>query len=103
MLRYTFNPYDPVRLEASIGGGAAFGDHVSPLVSWSVMSNYRLTEKIGIIAGVAFTGTFARSGGSASVIESNEPVAYIAPDQAASSTLFTPSFLFKVGLRVTPW
>lgn len=102
MLRYTLNPYDPIRIETSIGGGAAFGNSISPLVSWSTMLNYQLTEKIGLIGGAAFTGTFARTGGAVPIATGNEPTAFVVTD-AASSSLFTPSFVLKVGVRISPW
>jgi len=102
MFRYTLNPYDRNRLEASIGGGAAFGESISPLVSFSVMVNSRFSDVISLTAGPMFTGTFGRSG-TAAPIDVAGPVAYVYTNKPASSTLFTPNVQLKVGIRITPW
>jgi hypothetical protein len=101
ILRYTLNPYDRTRIEANVGLGAAFGENTSSLVSFGVTFNPYLTDAISLTVGPTWTGMFTKSTSSAAVT-ADGPVAYSINDQAAS-TLFTPSFMVKAGLRIKPW
>jgi hypothetical protein len=101
MLRYTFNPYDRVRIEGNIGAGAAFGENTSPLITAGVMFQPRITDAISLMVGGTWTGIFTTS--TATTPEAIDgPVAYNVKDQAAP-TLFTPSFVGKIGLRIKAW
>jgi hypothetical protein len=106
LVRYTPNPYDMIRLEASAGGGAAFYDGGVPLVAGSLMGNYSLSEVIGISLGVLFSGSFTKtaapSASNQQSFQSDLPVAYVQQNTSASS-LFTPSVTFRFGFRIKPW
>jgi hypothetical protein len=106
LVRYTPNPYDMIRLEASAGGGVAFYDGGVPLVAGSLMGTYSLSEVVGFSVGVLFSGTFTKtatsSGADQQSFQSDLPIAYVQQNTAASS-LFTPSVTFRLGLRIKPW
>jgi trimeric autotransporter adhesin len=101
IFRYTFNPYDRGHIDGNIGFGVASGENTSSLVSVGVTFTSSLTDAISLTVGPTWTGMFTKST-SAAAVTADGPVAYSVSDQAAS-TLFTPSFMVKAGLRIKPW
>lgn len=108
MLRYTFNPYDKFRLEASAGGGVAFDGAATPLVSASAAVTTSVTNWLGFSLGAAFAGTFSEvstpvTSGVAPTGNSAMPVGYVTENAPSSTTLFSPSLTIRAGFRIKPW
>ncbi|HEY6171390.1 MAG TPA: hypothetical protein VIX80_03930 [Candidatus Kapabacteria bacterium] len=109
MLRYTFNPYDKFRVEASGGGGIAFdGGATTPLVSASAAVTTSVTNFLGFSFGVAFAGTFSEvsapvTSGVAPSESNAMPIGYIMENSPSSTTLFSPSLTIRAGFRIKAW
>ncbi|MEI8135194.1 MAG: hypothetical protein WCH46_09010 [bacterium] len=104
MARWTMNPFDAIRFEGSIGGGASFASQIDPLLSASLFGVYDLSRNIGLIVGASLSGTWASTSpttNSASVSVS-DPVGYVTVNQA-SRMLFTPSYALRVGVKFKAW
>lgn len=107
MLRYTVNPYDKFRVEASAGGGIAFDNAATPLVAASLAVTTSVTNWFGVSFGAVFAGTFSEvsSPGISGVVPSENsamPVGYITDNTPSSTTLFSPSLSFRFGVRIRP-
>lgn len=105
MARYTVNPYDLVRWELSGGVGAAFAATTSPLASVMFAGGFDITENIGMSLGVSFAGAWTKADPQsvqAEPMPSSDPVGYVTVNHAAT-TLFTPSYSIRAGLKLKLW
>jgi hypothetical protein len=100
---YTFNPYDMIHLEGTIGAGAAFASTSAPLVSGALFAGYDLSQKVTISTGIAFAAAWtkanAQNSAAQAVISGTDPIGYVTTNHA-SATLFTPSYGLRVGLKL---
>ncbi len=108
MLRYTVNPYDKYRIEASAGGGVVFDGAATPLISASAAVTTSVTNWLGFSLGAAFAGTFSEvsspvTSGVAPIENSAMPIGYITENTPSSTTLFSPSLTIRAGFRIKPW
>ena len=100
---YTFNPYDMIHFEGTIGAGLAFASPTAPLVSGALYAGYDVTPKVGISAGIAFAGAWTKANAQNSAVQAiasgTDPIGYVTVNHA-SATLFTPSYGFRVGMKL---
>ena len=105
VVHYTFNPFDMIHFEGTLGAGAAFASKTAPLVSAALFAGYDLSSHVGISAGIAFAGAWTGANAQQAAqqnLDSADPIGYVTVNHA-SATLFTPSYGLRVGLKVKPW
>ncbi len=99
---YTFNPYDMIHFEGTIGAGMAFGSSNAPLMSGAIYAGHDFNEHFGLSAGLAFAGAWtaanAQNAAIQAVASGTDPIGYVTTNHA-SATLFTPSYALRVGLK----
>ncbi len=103
VFHYTFNPYDMIHFEGTAGVGLAFASTSAPLVSGAFFAGYDLTSKLGISAGIAFSGAWNKANAQSSTVPAvtsgSDPIGFVTVNHA-SATLFTPSYGLRVGLKL---
>jgi hypothetical protein len=103
IVRYTFNPANSIRIEATGGAGAAFVEGPSPMIALGVSGSYDVSRILAITTGVSARGAWLSGADhieAPSQARPGEAIGIVNQAQGAS-TVFSPSIGLRLGLRVS--
>ncbi len=100
-VRYCINPFDRVRYECSLEGGALVSRSASPMVSVQALVGYGLSDALDVQFAALYSGVWTSSNTTSTQSTSTQPdgpIVYKVVNTPAS-TIFSPAFTLRVGLQ----
>jgi len=99
---YTFNPFDLIHIEGTLGVGMSFASSTALLATAALYAGIDLSAQTSFFGGIAFAGARTSANSQNAVVQAvatgNDPIGYVTTNHA-TGTLFTPSCALRAGFK----